>query len=301
LEGELLASHERHGKSLAGLRHQRTAIYDALVRGRPRLALELANKCGSETLEDLRPILTDHVLLLAIATAHIRIAELRSAARSPLAGGWAGYAEQPTLRQVAEATLIHPAKALHRLATLNIRANATDDEAIQAAKSCGLLADDDASRRIVTVAKRVRDKLPEHHLTGSHVLNFLRATAPVIRDLKTLKISDMNDAGWTRRSFAEHRFGVTAQEGAVIVAMNLLLQRRQIDACVDAILKGNILPFRDAMIGSEKFSNNVLARLSEALRIEGRSDRFAPAEPGDRENHNGKTLVKNTRKKICYG
>jgi len=301
IERELSVSHEKHGEDLRELRSYFPDIYENLITGFPRSALEAAVEADANVISVVRPVVATHVLLLSVATAHLRIAVLANSARHPLGGGWSGQSQWPTMASVSSAALVGPAKALHGLLGLPVSEDMTDAQALELAREEGFLGDDSSSQLLISIANKVRDRLPEHDLARSFVEHTTREVLRSSAPLKSLSAEDVSAAGFTRRSFTEERFGVKASEGAVIVAMNLAVQCGRIEACIDAVLARSELPTFDPNPTTSELSNNSVARLSEALRIEGKTDRFAPNEPGDPVNRNGKQLVMSTRKKIAGG
>ncbi|TFI57146.1 hypothetical protein E2493_16695 [Sphingomonas parva] len=305
LEKHLGISHESHGDDLNAFRSQHPGIYPLIVAAKLGSAMEAAKCAGSSTLIGrTAALVTQHALHLAVATAHIRIALLRSYAREPLGGGFAGRKEWLNMGHVCTSTLIEPARAVHNLLDLEIPAGATDDEAISLATAAGALPADGSAGAVVSTARRVREQLParfKHDNAWIYVPHVAALVQKHVRPLAGLGVADLKAAKWTKQSFCEQRLGVSASEGAVIVAMNLLLAGERIDACVVAKRAEKPLPtFPDAP-AANSLATNALARITEALRVEGQPDRHSLREVGDPDNHTSRQLVLKVRGKVAAG
>lgn len=154
---------------------------------------------------------------------------------------------------------------------------------------------------MISLAKDIQKQLPEHDLTRAHVQHTARKIFKAIDPLRALKASDLSEAGWMRRSFVRERFGVDATEGAALVAMNLLTQRRRIHACVEAVLSDEKLPSFEFKLDLQLLSKNSLRRLTEALRIAGNTDKAVPKKLSAPENNTAKKLVKGALAKVEHG
>lgn len=300
LEDHLAISHENHGQDLRALRDQTPEQHSLLIRGDPRATLEKAMERGVQDISFLRPILTNHVIFLTAATAAVRIAALRKSREDPMQG-FAGSSAAPTLPMAYQSTIIDPAKSLYDLCQLEIPNDSTDDDAINILKESGKLDDDESSERLVKIMFEIRARIPSHKVNGGYVKDITRFISANIEIARSITKKDFQEAGWMRRSFTMERFGVRATEGAVIVALNLLMARERIEACIDAILGARPLPTFDFCSCPDSIGNNALARTTEALRVEGQSDKSAPREVADKENRNCKQLAIQTKKKIKSG
>lgn len=300
LEQELHVSHEAHGDNLRMLRDHAPEQYDLLIRGDPCAALNHAVAQGDPATAILRPIVSDHALLLCVGTAHLRIAALKQSGTNPLPG-FSEQSQWPTMSQVANSALIQPAKKLQVLPGLDVAEDARDEQALQALKNTGILEGDDDSEWLFTMLTQVRDEMPAAGLTTNDVALAFGGAVELTAPLSTATTEDISDAGWAKRSFTLERIGVDTPAGAVIVALNLLLARDRIESCIDAIVANAPLPDFDFLTVPKDLSNNALARITELLRVEGQSDRFAPKVVAPEENRNCKQLVMNTRSKIESG
>lgn len=300
-ENKLAVSHESHGDDLNRLRSWNREIYAALVGGYPVDALRVAKQKGREAVSFVRPIVQNHTMLLSVATAHVRMAQLAQCAKAPLGRAWTGQAIWPTMSSVAHAALIAPTQAISRLLTLPADNDVADDEAEELLKTAGLLDDDASSHVLISMAKDIQKRLPEHSLTYAHFRHTAREILKAIDPLQAMTATDLSGAGWTRRSFVRERFGVDATEGAALLAMNLLTQRARIHACIEALLSEKKLPEFEFNHDLQSLGKKSLARLTEALRIACKADRAAPDQLSAPENNTAKKLVKDTLAKVEQG
>jgi len=255
---------------------------------------------GTSAITFLRPTLTEHVLLVTAATGHVRTAELRKSAQDPLEG-FSGQSASPTLPLAYRATLIDPARALHDLHKLAVPESASDADVFEMLRNAGHLDGGTASQWLEKIVFECLARMPAQNVTAGHVSDATHLILEKTERVKSIKAADFRKAGWMCRCFTTERYGVSAPQGAVIVALNLLMARPRIEACVDAILATRALPTFELRSWPDSIGNNALARATEALRVEGQSDKSAPPEIADVYNHNCKQLVMKTRKKSSSG
>lgn len=300
-EDKLSLCHESHAEDLERLRAWNPEIYRALITGNLTDALRQAQQLGYRAISLVRPIVEDHAMMLSVATAHVRMAQLAQSAKAPMGCAYSGEAKWPTMASVARAALVNPAQNIRQLLTLQLDENTTDEQAVQIAQEHGLLGDDASSHFLISLAKDIQKQLPEHDLTRAHVQHSARKIFAAIDPLRALKASDLSEAGWMRRSFVRERFGVDATEGAALVATNLLTQHGRIHDCVEAVLSNEKLPSFEFKLDLQLLSKNSLRRLTEALRIAGNTDKAVPKGLSAPENNTAKKLVKGTLAKVEHG
>jgi hypothetical protein len=300
-EDKLSLCHESHAEDLERLRAWNPEIYRALITGNLADALRQAQQLGYRAISLVRPIVENHAMMLSVATAHVRMAQLAQCAKAPMGCAYSGEAKWPTMASVARAALVSPAQSIRQLLTLQLDENTTHEQAVGIAQECGLLGDDASSHILISMAKDIERQLPEHSLARARVHHTAREILKAIDPLRALKASDLSEAGWMRRSFVRERFGVEATEGAALVAMNLLMQRGRIHACVEAVLSDEKLPSFEFKLDLQLLSKNSLRRLTEALRIAGNTDKAAPKELSAPENNTAKKLVNRTLAKVEQG
>ena len=300
-EGKLELCHESHAEGLERLRAWNPEIYGTLIAGNLADALRQAQQLGYRAISFVRPIVENHAMMLSVATAHVRMAQLAQCAKAPMGCAYSGEAKWPTMASVARAALINPAQNIRQLLTLQLDEKPTDEKAVEIAQDLGLLSDDPSSHVLISMAKDIERQLPEHSLARARVHHTAREIFKAIDPLLALTASDLSEAGWMRRSFVRERFGVEATEGAALVAMNLLTQRGRIQAFIEAFLNDEKLPSFEFKLDLQLVSKNSLRRLTEALRIAGYTDKAAPKELSAPENNTAKKLVNRTLAKVEQG
>ena len=300
-EDKLSLCHESHAEDLERLRAWNPEIYRALITGNLADALRQAQQLGYRAISLVLPIVENHAMMLSVATAHVRMAQLAQCAKAPMGCAYSGEAKWPTMASVARAALVNPAQNIRQLLMLQLDENITDEQAVQIAQEHGLLGDDASSHFLISLAKDIQKQLPEHSLARARVHHTAREIFKAIDPLQALTASDLSEAGWMRRSFVRERFGVDATEGAALVAMNLLTQRGRIQAFIEAFLNDAKFPSFEFKVDLQLLSKNSLRRLTEALRIAGNTDKTAPKGLSAPENNTAKKLVNRTLAKVEQG
>lgn len=238
-----------HSNALEILRREHPVLHSLLVRNKVPEALDHVIGLGlkTETSTDLMGDIRAHVKYYAIRTAHDFAHSLTEISLLPYGFSFSGFRTWKNTGHVILATIAAPASVIRRLAEADaagaLKAK-TDKELWTSLVKNKILPDSPAGQFVIDAAKIARSSLTPavRQTSARHRGTFLRFVTTRTSYGANLCRGHMQQDGVAQQPFLEHRVRLSASEAASYIAMELVRICEQIDGCVDAALKGKLLP-----------------------------------------------------------
>ncbi len=230
---------DEHARQLASMRDTYKDTHAQLVTGNAMPALEQIrghNELVPEDRDKLAETVGRHIKLFAIQTARDRADALAQFAKQPSGTAFAGFTTWKMTGHIILATGAAPAKLLHRMIAAEARGSfegLSDRQTIDKLVALGIFRATHAEA-VGALAVLARKGLCQ---SGRHQKSALfKRLLPAIGDATALVAEltqrDMKDAGFSRMSITEYRYGLSPSE----ITTYLGLELRQVGATVDELI-----------------------------------------------------------------